>query len=128
MAALDRIVIECSFAKRLAAFWAAAAGYSMATVTRHGRAALEHPRGLAPRLLFVEADGRHRSERGRLLVGLDLVADEPEQEARVLCGLGATLVGTDDQDGEPCLVLADPEQNLFRVFRRPAGEPEERLP
>ena len=122
MPTIERLVIQCSFAKRLAAFWAAAAGYSMATVTRHGRAAIEHPQGLGPRLFFVEADRGASGERSPRVLGIDLVADDPEAEASVLCGLGATRVGTDDQDGEGCIVLADPEQNLFRLFGR-AGAP-----
>ena len=116
MPAIDRIVVECSFAKRLAGFWAAATGYTLGTVTRPGRAALEHPDGRGPRMFFVEVDGRRRGARGPAWLGVDLIADDPDAEAAVLRDLGAKLVGVADQDGEACVVMRDPEGNPFRIF------------
>jgi len=93
----------------------------MATVTRRGRAALEHPEGLGPRLLFVEVEAARAGERPAGPFGVDLVADDPDAEAGILQGLGATVVRADHQDGAPCVVMADPEGHPFRIFRRHDG-------
>lgn len=112
---LDRIVIECTSAKPLAGFWAAATGYRMARVLTPGAARLSDPDSNGPDLYFAEV---HEPKRAPNRVLLELGAVDLEAEVEVLTGLGATGAQVHEADGERWATLADPEGNELIVRQR----------
>jgi hypothetical protein len=133
VASLANITFACEEPIRLAEFWAAALGYVPLDVPpavqeqvdramKEGKldptgwAMLVDPAGKGPRLLFQR---RPKDRTSSIPIHLDLTAEDPEEEAERLLGLGAELVETcwhriGDFE-ERWIVLRDPEGNGFCV-------------
>lgn len=116
--AVAAIVVDTRDPARLAEFWSVATGWSFA---RRGAqlAGLRSPTGLGSWLEFVHTPD---AGSGRTRLHLDLSPfpdDDQAAEVARLHAAGATTVdrGAPAPDRETDLVLADPEDNEFRLLR-----------
>lgn len=108
------ITLDCAEPQRLAEFWTAALGVSVAA--DYGEfVMLESPAPGAPRIGLQRVP---EPRAGKNRVHVDFGADDREAEVRRLVGLGAVELGRHEAPGLEWTVLEDPEGNVFCV----AGE------
>lgn len=104
---------------KMATFWAAALGY---TVDRgdDGHAMLYPPDDAPPDVptLWLQASAGPKQDKNRNHPDLRPGDGDVEAEVQRLLGLGARHVDVGQSDGDPFVVLADPEGNEFCVLRR----------
>ena len=109
---LRNVTIDSHDPERLAAFWAEALGFEPRELW-DPFVGLRDPTGRGPALTF-----QRDQEHGRNHVHLDMYADDPDQEAERLAGLGASRVRRVEEGDTWWWVLRDPEGNEFCVIAR----------
>ncbi len=111
------VTIDCREADALAAFWQEALGYpEIARWTDgHGLTYVELKAEGVISLLFQPVP---EGKTGKNRLHLDLASTELEQRDEVarLVSLGAKIIA--DEEADPWVVLADPEDNEFCVLPR----------
>jgi predicted enzyme related to lactoylglutathione lyase len=117
-------VVEAVEPQRLASFWAAALGWTVAYAGPDEVAieAPDDPQDRLPAMLFVRVAGA-KAQKNRL--HLDLDPDDQTADVQRLLALGASHVDIGQRD-VGWVVLADPEGNEFCVLRPRAPVPPER--
>ena len=131
-----QITVDCSAPHELADWWAEAlgwqrepsdeafirrmvdAGYATDADTARHRgelvwaegAAITHPTGGAPRLLFQRVP-EPKTGKNRLHLDVDVGADRVAEEVHRLTGMGATVLHTGQQGPHSWVTIADPEGN-----------------
>jgi hypothetical protein len=110
---IRNITIDSREPQRLAAFWARALGFEPRELW-HPFAGLRDPAGHSPVLTF-----QRDQDHGPNHLHLDIYADDPEEEATRLVGLGATRVRRVEEGDTWWWVLRDPEGNDFCLIARP---------
>ena len=108
--AVGNVTFDCTDPARLAQFWRALTGYTMDGMGPDW-AAMHDPRGIGPRLLFMQVP-EPKTVKNR--VHLDIRVIDREAEADRLVTLGATRLRTMDK-GQSWIVMADPEGNEFCI-------------
>ncbi len=116
----DAVTLDCRDPQELARFWCALLGVEV-------RGQWEQYVGLQPKhpghprlVLQRTSDPRPPKNTLHLDLHVPTSADLPAAVARAV-GLGARLVGEQQQAGERWQVLADPEGNLFCIVADDAG-------
>ena len=127
---VGNVTFSCAEPERLAAFWSDALGWPEEEVGDdflqmlrdagldpaefHAYAALRHPEGRRPRILFQR---RQKSPTTSIPIHLDFQTENREAEIQRLLGIGATVVETKTQPdtGRTWTVLRDPEDNPLCV-------------
>lgn len=105
------VTIDCADPRRLAEFWTAALGTTVAQDFGGEFLFLAPPEGGLP--LGLQRVPEPRAGKNR--VHIDLGSEDREQEVKRLVGLGATELGEHEVPGFAWTVLADPEGNEFCV-------------
>lgn len=131
-----QVVVDCRSPHELADWWADALGWRVEpqdeafirsmidqgfatdaeTTTHRGRlvwasgAAINHPEGWGPRILFQEVP-ESKTVKNRVHLDLRAVGEPSEDELDRLTSLGATRLGEGSQGPHRWVVLADPEGN-----------------
>src|SRR3712207_3587440 len=108
---LHTFTIDCADPPRLADFWSAALGYSLAW-SNDEEVAIAPADGTGATLLFLRVPDR-KTVKNRF--HLDLNPDDQQAEVRRLVDLGATRADIGQGDAS-WVVLADPEGNEFCVL------------
>ena len=117
MAALIKsVTFDCSDARALAGFWAAALGTDVDEDATSDRAYVEAPGWGGPNMWFVRVP-EPPSAKNRMHFDLR-AADTMAAEVQRLTGLGATVL----QPFDGHTVMSDPEGNVFCVELGPADQ------
>lgn len=106
------VVLDCSDAERLAAFWVGALGYRRFGVAGNYRSLIPRSGEVGPKLILQEVSD---ARVGKNRMHLDLVVGDVEAEIARLELLGARRKGSErilEHDTE-WTVMADPEGNEF---------------
>jgi predicted enzyme related to lactoylglutathione lyase len=116
---MRNVTVDCTDARRLAAFWAEVLGWDV--FTDDDPEVLVTPAfprgGEGPSMLFIPVP-EPRAAKNRLHVDLQPVDRTRDEEVERLLGLGATVVEDHRKpDGAGWVWLADPEGNDFCVER-----------
>ena len=114
---IGSIVIRCYEWERRYAFWRAALGYVPREPPSEGWVVLTDPIGRGPNISLDRVPHRREGKRSRL--HLDLYAADAESEVERLLALGATRYPWRYPPNADYVVLADPDDNLFCVVRKP---------
>lgn len=110
----SHVIVDCADPEGLARFWCAALGVEVDH--RHGPYVF-----LTPTVPGGPALGFQRvpePKEGKNRVHPDLLTDDLEGTVAALLALGASHLGSVDEDGLRLEVLADPEGNELCVVRR----------
>jgi predicted enzyme related to lactoylglutathione lyase len=113
------VVLDCTDAPTMEAFWVAALGYERAAFDGQF-VGLRDPDGRLPTLVLQQVTER-KVIKNRM--HLDIFTDEFDQYLVRLKELGATVVTPEhrESDGMRLVVLADPEGNEFCVLDSATG-------
>ncbi len=113
------VVLDCTDALVLEAFWAAALGYERAASDGQF-VGLRDPGGRLPTLVLQQVPER-KVAKNRM--HLDIFTDDFDQDLVRLTELGATVVTPEhrESDGMRLIVFADPEGNEFCVLDPATG-------
>ena len=110
MAQLRHVTIDCSDSSRLAQFWAAALGWSVAHDQGDGALLTDANAGYPQ--LYLQPVPEPKTGKNRAHV--DLEAGDFENEVERLCALGAVVISRrSSPDGARSAVMEDPEGNEF---------------
>jgi Glyoxalase-like domain len=137
-----QVVIDCADPARIAGFWAEALGYVLQPppdgfdtwedALRHfgvpeekwgAASAIVDPDGKKPRIYFQQVP-EQKSVKNRVHIDINMgtramPGDERrglvDEHVEKLTGLGATRLRTQDEHGEYCVTMQDPEGNEFCV-------------
>jgi hypothetical protein len=115
-ARFTELVIDCADPERVAAFWAAALGYTVLDREADGTIEIGLPSGAPPTLLFQRVP-ESKTVKNRLHIDVRAVGTDQATELQRLLGLGARQIDIGQGD-VTWVVLADPEGNEFCLLRR----------
>jgi predicted enzyme related to lactoylglutathione lyase len=115
---LDSLSFDCADPMWVAAFWAAALGFSQPDAESGPQGAwIDDPSGRTSGIYFQPVP---EAKIAKNRVHLDLrPAVAMDAEVERLVGLGASVLGRVDEEGSFWTVMRDPEGNEFCVLRGP---------